>query len=105
MTEQDLLDAGFTVKELKILNQNIEAVKGVTYESLLRDLSKRFWGGVICLFLILLPTLSSILQSNPLDMRVVYANAGIIIFGIIVIYFVIPMKLAIKARQYIKQSA
>ena len=57
LTEKDLLDNGFTVRNVSWFREvlNRDENTGETLSGLVDDLSWRFYGGVICLFLVLAP--------------------------------------------------
>ncbi len=57
LTEKDLQDSGFTNKQLSRLKGVLSRDENAneTLSTLVDDLSKRFYGGVICLVLILTP--------------------------------------------------
>lgn len=57
LTEKDLLENGFTVRNVSWFREvlNRDENTGETLSGLVDDLSWRFYGGVICLFLVLAP--------------------------------------------------
>jgi hypothetical protein len=101
LTEKDLLDNGFTVKNVsrlrEVLNRNENASE--TLSGLVDDLSKRFYGGVICLFLILTP-LIVLPVFYPLSLLPYYLPVAI--FGVIAVWYLIPLCLSWKAHKIMK---
>lgn len=101
--EKELLDNGFSYKDIGKLNsvlKNDESQKE-TIQSLVLDLSRRFWGGVIGIAILILLALYGIFKSGDAD-----AISYIIVIGFafLVIYFVTPLKLSWKAYRFIKKT-
>lgn len=101
LTEKELLDNGFTVKNVcrlrEVLNRDENA--GETLSGLVDDLSKRFYGAVICLFLILTP-LIVLPVFYPPSLLLYYLPVAI--FGIIAVWYLIPLGLSWKAHKILK---
>ena len=101
--EQKLLQNGFSAKEigkLKSIIQKDESKKD-TLQSLVIDLSKRFWGGVIALIILMLIGLDGIFNaeaSNAIPYIVVLT------FAFLVVYFVTPMRLAWKSYKFVRKT-
>ncbi|MCW0310500.1 hypothetical protein NB694_000300 [Pantoea ananatis] len=91
--EQKLLDNGFSAKNIGKLKSiiNKDESKKDTLQSLVIDLSKRFWGGVIALVILALIGLNGIFNadsSNAIPYIIVLT------FAFLVVYFVTPLNLA-----------
>lgn len=101
LTEKDLLDSGFSNKQLsrlkEVLSRNENA--GETLSTLVDDLSKRFYGGVICLILILSP-----LVFLPVFYRssLLLYYLPVAVFGVIAVWYLIPLGLSWKAHKIMK---
>ncbi|MGC1066181.1 hypothetical protein WKH16_09440 [Pantoea agglomerans] len=94
--EQELYNNGFSAKEIGKLKSIIkkDESKKDTLQNLVIDLSKRFWGGVIALIILMLIGLGGIFNvdaSNAIPYIVVLT------FAFLVIYFVTPLNLAWKS--------
>jgi hypothetical protein len=74
LTEKDLLDNGFSRKQLSRLKEVLSRKEnaGETLSTLVDDLSKRFYGGVICLMLILAPLIFLPVFYTPLCWYITY---------------------------------
>lgn len=97
--EQKLLDNGFSAKNIGKLKSiiNKDESKKDTLQSLVIDLSKRFWGGVIALIILAIIGLDGIFNadsSNAIPYIIVLT------FAFFVVYFVTPIKLAWKAYRF-----
>ncbi|SCC70208.1 hypothetical protein [Kosakonia oryziphila] len=101
--EKKLIDHGFSTKDIGKLKSIIEKDESQqdTIQSLVLDLSKRFFGGVLGLFILMLIGLYGIFNTDESD-----AISYIIVLGFafLVIYFVTPLKLSWKAYKFIRQS-
>ncbi|WP_313667166.1 hypothetical protein [Atlantibacter sp.] len=101
--EKKLIEHGFSAKDIGKLKSIIEKDKSQqdTIQSLVLDLSKRFFGGIIGLFILILIGLYGIFNADESD-----AVSYIIVLGfaVLVIYFVTPLRLSWKAYKFIKQS-
>lgn len=101
LTEKDLIDNGFSRKQLsrlkEVLSRNENA--GETLSTLVDDLSKRFYGGVICLMLILAPLIFLPVFYTP-SMLVYYLPVAV--FGVIAVWYLIPLGLSWKAHKMMK---
>lgn len=99
--EQELYNNGFSAKDIGKLKSIIkkDESKKDTLQSLVIDLSKRFWGGVIALVILMLIGLDGIFNgdaSNAIPYIVVMT------FAFLVVYFVTPLSLAWKAKKFIR---
>ncbi|HFF3789166.1 hypothetical protein [Enterobacter mori] len=101
LTEKDLLDNGFSSKQLsrlkEVLSRNENA--GETLSTLVDDLSKRFYGGVICLMLILAPLIVLPIFYTP-SLLIYYLPVAV--FGVIAVWYLIPLGLSWKAHTIMK---
>jgi|GEM_PF-538129 len=101
LTEKDLLDNGFSNKQLsrlkEVLSRNENA--GETLSTLVDDLSKRFYGGVICLMLILAPLIFLPVFYTP-SLLLYYLPVAV--FGVIAVWYLIPLGLSWKAHKIMK---
>ncbi|AVF35360.1 hypothetical protein BV494_10620 [Rahnella sikkimica] len=107
ITDKSLTEAGFTIKEISVIKRAAVTEKtktAVAYDVILKDLSKRFWGGVICYGISFIPLILILLSRSSADDSV-SINVVVMVFIWVVTYYVIPMKLAIKARRYLKNYA
>jgi len=100
--EQELYNNGFSAKEIGKLKSIIkkDESKKDTLQSLVIDLSKRFWGGVIALIILMLIGLGGIFNadaSNAIPYIVVLT------FAFLVIYFVTPLNLAWKSYKFARE--
>ncbi|MBF7993936.1 hypothetical protein [Rahnella laticis] len=105
ITDKNLIDAGFTLNEVSVIKraaatENTETA--VTYEFILKDLSKRFWGGVICYGISFIPILLILISRTPAGDSVII-NIIVMVFIWFVTYYIIPMKLAVKAKRYLRK--
>ncbi|MCH9271058.1 hypothetical protein [Pantoea ananatis] len=101
--EQKLLDNGFSAKNIGKLKSiiNKDESKKDTLQSLVIDLSKRFWGGVIALVILALIGLNGIFNadsSNAIPYIIVLT------FAFFVVYFVTPLNLAWKSYKIIRKN-
>lgn len=101
--EQKLLDNGFSAKNIGKLKSiiNKDESKKDTLQSLVIDLSKRFWGGVIALVILALIGLNGIFNadsSNAIPYIIVLT------FAFLVVYFVTPLNLAWKSYNFIRKN-
>lgn len=99
----DLKANGFTEKDISRLRLIVESAptKDQTFSSIVLDLSKRFWGGVIGMLLMaVIAFFGSIYDSA--ENLVIYLI--VILFGVTVVYIVTPMKLAWKAHRYMAKK-
>ena len=100
--EQKLLDNGFSAKNIGKLKSiiNKDESKKDTLQSLVIDLSKRFWGGVIALVILALIGLNGIFNadsSNAIPYIIVLT------FAFFVVYFVTPLNLAWKSYKFMRK--
>jgi cation transporter-like permease len=101
--EQKLLENGFSAKNIGKLKSiiNKDESKKDTLQSLVIDLSKRFWGGVIALVILALIGLNGIFNadsSNAIPYIIVLT------FAFFVVYFVTPLNLAWKSYKFIRKN-
>ncbi|WP_052272113.1 hypothetical protein [Pantoea sp. CFSAN033090] len=101
--EKELFNNGFSAKEIGKLKSIIkkDESKKDTLQSLVIDLSKRFWGGVIALIVLMLIGLDGIFNadaSNAIPYIVVLT------FAFLVVYFVTPMRLAWKSYKFVRKT-
>ena len=101
LTEKDLLENGFTVRNVsrlrEVLNRNENT--GETLLGLVDDLSRRFYAGVICLLLVLAP-LIFLPVFYPPSLLLYYLPVAI--FGVIAVWYLIPLGLSWKAYRMMK---
>ncbi|EOC3062499.1 hypothetical protein ACVS9S_003236 [Cronobacter dublinensis] len=101
LTEKDLLENGFTVRNVsrlrEVLNRNENA--GETLSGLVDDLSRRFYAGVLCLLLVLAP-LIFLPVFYPPSLLLYYLPVAI--FGVIAVWYLIPLGLSWKAYRMMK---
>lgn len=101
--EKKLLDHGFSAKDigkLKNIIKKDESQKD-TLQSLVIDLSRRFWGGIIGLVLLALIGFYGIFNADK-SSAISYLIA--LVFGVLVIYFVTPLNLSWKSYRFIKKT-
>ncbi|MEN4978003.1 hypothetical protein ABEI05_07770 [Erwinia billingiae] len=99
----DLKANGFTDKDISRLRTIVESVptKDQTFSSIVLDLSKRFWGGVIGMLLMAVIAIFGSIYDSA-ENFVIYLI--VILFGVTVVYIVTPMKLAWKAHRYMAKK-
>lgn len=99
----DLRANGFTDKDISRLRTIVESVptKDQTFPSIVLDLSKRFWGGVIGMLLMAVIAIFGSIYDSA-ENFVIYLI--VILFGVTVVYIVTPMKLAWKAHRYMAKK-
>ena len=101
--EQKLLENGFSAKDIGKLKSIIKRDESQTdsLKSLVLDLSKRFWGGVVCIAIIASVFAYGIYKGHNESL----VSYGIVlIIGVIIVYFVIPLNLAWKAHCFIRKN-
>ncbi|MBP2199837.1 hypothetical protein [Pantoea cypripedii] len=98
--ENELREKGFSEKDLIRLKQILSKPhnRGQTLSSLIIDLSKRFWGGIICMIVLAFVAVLGIFKDSAENTS---AYVIVIVFGLVVVYFITPINLAWKARKYI----
>lgn len=101
LTERDLADNGFTDKNISRLKEILSRNENQdeSFSTLIEDLSKRFYGGVICLVLVLAPMIFLPLFYS-ISLLMYYLPVAI--FGVIAVYFITPFGLSWKAHNLIK---
>lgn len=101
LTEKDLLDNGFSSKQLSRLKEVLRRDENAdeTLSTLVNDLSKRFYGGMICLILILVPLiLLPVFYTHSLLLYYL----PVAVFGVIAVWYLIPLGLSWKAHKMMK---
>lgn len=101
--EQRLFDNGFTAKDigkLKSITKKDES-KNDTLQSLVIELSKRFWGGVIVLVILMLIGLDGIINSDASN---AVSYVIVLTFAFLVVYFVTPLRLAWKSYKFVRKT-
>lgn len=101
LTEDDLREYGFTDKEIARLREVLtrQESKNETYTTLIDDLRKRFWGGIIVVCIALVITVLWIFNFESND----FTYPVIIVFILIAIWKLTPFPMAFKAyRVYLK---
>lgn len=101
LTEKDLLDNGFSSKQLSRLKEVLSRDENAdeTLSILVDDLSKRFHGGMICLMLILVPL---ILLPVFYTYSLLLYYLPVAVFGVIAVWYLIPLGLSWKAHKMMK---
>lgn len=101
--EQKLLENGFYAKDIAKLKSIIKRDESQTesLKSLVLDLSKRFWGGVICIAIIASVFAYGIYKRQNESLM---SYGIVLIVGLVIVYFVTPLKLAWKAHRFMKQN-
>lgn len=101
LTEKDLLDNGFSSKQLSRLKEVLSRDENAdeTLSTLVDDLSKRFHGGMICLMLILVPL---ILLPVFYTYSLLLYYLPVAVFGVIAVWYLIPLGLSWKAHKMMK---
>ncbi|MCM7885619.1 hypothetical protein [Enterobacter sichuanensis] len=101
LTEKDLLDNGFSSKQLSRLKELLSRDENAdeTLSTLVDDLSKRFYGGMICLMLILVPL---ILLPVFYTYSLLLYYLPVAVFGVIAVWYLIPLGLSWKAHKMMK---
>ncbi|WP_034917532.1 hypothetical protein [Erwinia sp. 9145] len=103
ITEACLLENGFTEKEITIFNNILSQVENnrQCYENLLVDLRKRFFGGCILLFVIVIFMAPSTIRE---DFNGVIINIALFTGTALLAYYIIPLKLGWKACRFLKKN-
>nr|DAQ93743.1 MAG TPA: hypothetical protein [Caudoviricetes sp.] len=101
LTEKNLLDNGFSSKQLSRLKEVLSRDENAdeTLSTLVDDLSKRFHGGMICLMLILVPL---ILLPVFYTYSLLLYYLPVAVFGVIAVWYLIPLGLSWKAHKMMK---
>lgn len=101
--EQKLLQNGFSANDIRKLNEILtrNENKSDTLQSLIQELSKRFWAGIISMLIILSVFIYGIAEGHRESL---ISYAIVLIIGAIIVYFVIPMNLAWKAHRFASNS-
>ncbi|WP_034917529.1 hypothetical protein [Erwinia sp. 9145] len=102
ITEACLLENGFTEKNINFLRKILARPesKGQTLHSLIDDLRKRFWGGVLCLLIMTVVCLYWLVNYEKTH---ALAYIVTIIFGVLVIFHLTPFSLSLKAYRFHKR--
>jgi len=100
--EQELYNNGFSAKDIGKLKSIIkkDESKKDTLQSLVIDLSKRFWGCVIALVILMLIGLDGIFNADASN-AIPYII--ILTFAFLVVYFVTPLKLTWKSYKFVRK--
>ncbi|WP_297200288.1 hypothetical protein [uncultured Pluralibacter sp.] len=98
ITESELSEYGFTEKEVSRLSEILTRPenKNDTYFTLLNDLRKRFWGGIIGVVIAFIIAIFWFLNFEKND----FTYPIIILFLLIVIYKLTPFPMALKAYKF-----
>jgi hypothetical protein len=101
ITEKDLVDNGFSKKNISRLKEILSRQENTdeSFTTLINDLSKRFYAGVICLIL-LFGLVAFALFFYPISVSLSYIP--VVIIGVAIIYYVIPLNLSWKAWRLMK---
>lgn len=101
LTEKDLLDNGFSSKQLSRLKEVLSRGEnaGETLSTIMDELSKRLYGGVVCLMLILAPLIFLPVFYTP-SLLLYYLPVAAI--GVIAVWYLIPLGLSWKAHKMMK---
>lgn len=101
--EKKLFDNGFTTKDIGKLRSIVkkDESQSDTLQTLVIDLSKRFWGGVIGVSILILIGLYGALNADKSDFLSYVIVLG---FAFLIIYFVTPLRLSWKAYRFIKKN-
>lgn len=103
ITEKDLIDNGFTEKNISRLKEVLSRQENTdeSFTTLIKDLSKRFYAGVICLILLLV-LFAFAFAFYPAS--VILSYIPVVIIGVAIVYYVIPLNLSWKAWKLMKGS-
>lgn len=101
LTERDLAENGFTDKNISRLKEILSRNENQdeSFSTLIEDLSKRFYGGVICLVLILAPM---IFLPFFYSISLLMYYLPVAIFGVFTVYVLAPLGLSWKAHNFMK---
>ncbi|WP_313699766.1 hypothetical protein [Pantoea sp.] len=101
--EQELYNNGFSAKDIGKLKSTIkkDESKKDTLQSLVIDLSKRLWGGVIVLVILKLIGLDGIFNA---DASSAIPYIIVLKFAFLVVYFMTPLNLSWKANRFIRKT-
>ncbi|WP_292989808.1 hypothetical protein [Pantoea sp.] len=100
--EQEFYNNGFSAKDIGKLKSIIkkDESKKDTLQSLVIDLSKRFWAGVIVLVILMLIGLDGIFNA---DASHAIPYIIVLTFAFLVVYFVAPLKLTWKSYKFVRK--
>ncbi|MGC0956394.1 hypothetical protein WKH22_00660 [Pantoea agglomerans] len=100
--EQELYNNGFSAKEIGKLKSIIkkDESKKDTLQSLVIDLSKRFWGGVIALIILMFIGLDGVFNADASN---AIPYVVVLTFAFLVIYFVTPLNLSWKSYKFTRE--
>ena len=97
--ESILLKNGFTERNIthmrKIISRDDEGKE--TFTTLIYDLKKRFYAGCLLILVLLMPLLIMIGNSSG-DVKTYFM---VLIFGMMCLYYIIPMNLAWKSYRFL----
>ncbi|WP_029590922.1 hypothetical protein [Franconibacter pulveris] len=101
INEKNLRDYGFTEKNISRLKEILsrQENQNQSFTTLIVDLSKRFYAGVICIVLLLALFLFAFVFYPA---SVILSYIPVIVFGVIAIYYLIPLNLSWKAYRLMK---
>lgn len=101
--EQRLLRNGFSAKDVGKLKAILtrDENQSDTLQSLVQELSKRFWAGIICLIILSAVFIYGLAKGHTESL---ISYAIVLIMGAVIVYFVIHMNLAWKAFRFTRES-
>lgn len=101
--EQRLLRNGFSAKDVGKLKAILtrDENQSDTLQSLVQELSKRFWAGIICLIILSVVFIYGLAKGHTESL---ISYAIVLIMGAVIVYFVIHMNLAWKAFRFTRES-
>jgi len=97
--EQKLLQNGFSAKDLRKLKDMLtrDESKSYTPQSLVQELSKRFWAGIICMATLISVFIYGVAKGHQQSL---ISYAIVLMVGAVIVYLVIPMNLAWKSYKF-----
>lgn len=98
--EKKLAEGGFTSKEIALLRFMTER-DSTTYQVLISELSKRFIGSVVFLFIVFALMSSSYFFREDGDL---FSTSITLVFVFIVFWYVAPLKIGAKAYKFTKKN-
>ncbi|MGC0859683.1 hypothetical protein WKG86_11825 [Pantoea agglomerans] len=101
--EQKLLQNGFSAKDLRKLKDILirDENKSDTLQSLVQELSKRFWAGIICMAVLISVFIYGVAKGHQQSL---ISYAIVLMVGAVIVYLVIPMNLAWKSYRVIREN-
>lgn len=100
ITEDSLLQSGFTCKEIQILKNNIDSFGG-DFDVVIRDLAKRFKTLIFILFFFLLSLV--VLATYSSTGKLISGGIGLLITSMILI-FIQPPVISYKSWQFCRKN-